>query len=113
MWVILLLGALVVIACTALAWPVRRWHLQAVSLTCVASGTVMVAGVVAGLPLFPLSDAVVLAFAVTGGVLLGRAVRTGVVPFLIVLVVLSVLDVAMNALFTGGPPGAGRGAPGA
>lgn len=108
MWLNVLVGAMLVIACAALAWPVRRWHLLAVGLTCVTSGALMVAGVVAGLPLFPLSDVVVLVFAVTGGVLLGRAVRTGVVPFLIVLVVLSVLDVTMNALFTGGPPAPAR-----
>jgi hypothetical protein len=113
-WENLLVGTIVAVSCAALAWPVGRWRLAVPALTCGVCGAVMVAGVATGLPFYPLSDVVVLAFAVSGGVLLGRAMRTGVVPFLLLLLVLSVLDVAMSALLSDGrPPPAGAPAPSA
>jgi hypothetical protein len=76
----------------------------------------MSAGVIAGLALYPASDIVVGGFSLLAGVVLGRAMPRSFVPFLILLLILSVLDVAQNIAFAGpsapstGPP-ASSGAP--
>jgi hypothetical protein len=69
-----------------------------------ASLLVMVVGAIFGLPLYPSSDLVILAFALSGGTLLGRVMPPRFVPFLILLVALSVLDVAQNVASSGPAP---------
>ncbi len=62
---------------------------------------VMSAGVIAGLALYPASDIVVGGLSLLAGVVLGRAMPRSFVPFLILLLILSVLDVAQNIAFAG------------
>ncbi|TMC29256.1 MAG: hypothetical protein E6J32_07800 [Chloroflexi bacterium] len=66
---------------------------------------VMVIGAIVGVALYPASDLIVLAFALPGGILLGRALPARFRPFFVFLVALSVLDVVQVALTSGPPPG--------
>src|SRR5438105_8539181 len=65
----------------------------------------MVVGAIVGVSLYPLSDVVVLAFALAGGILLGRALPPRFRPFFLFLIALSVLDFVQVALTSGPAPG--------
>lgn len=97
--------SLVVAVLLALAvWATPRvslWWLVAVT---VATAAVIVGGAAFGWGLYPWSDAVVLAFGLFGGVLLGPAYPRSLRSFFILLAVLSALDIAQNFAFSGPPP---------
>lgn len=77
-----------------------RWLIAITAVT----AAIIVAGTVFGVPLYPWSDLVTLAFGLFGGVLLGRTYPPSQRAFLVLLIVLSVLDVAQNLVFSGPPP---------
>jgi hypothetical protein len=63
---------------------------------------VVIAGVVFAFIPFPWTDIVVLVVALTGGVLIGRAIPKRSVPMLLLLLVFSALDIAQIILTSGG-----------
>lgn len=95
------LDLLLALACAAVPWlarPLRSW-LVAIGL---AGGIVLsIVGAVVSLPTYPWSNLVVLLVALSGGLLVGRGLPPRFRPFLILLLILSVLDAGQIAL-TGG-----------
>ena len=69
-----------------------------------ASLAVIVGGAVFGWALYPWSDLATVALGLFGGVLLGRTYPASPRAFLILLLVLSVLDLAQNLAFAGPAP---------
>lgn len=93
--------------CGLMPWVAARLPTRWAAIGAAPLLLLMIAGVVFGLQLYPASDLVVAAFGVLGGIVLGRAMPPRFRPFLVLLVVLSVLDVAQNLAFSGpgtGPP---------
>jgi hypothetical protein len=64
--------------------------------------TVAIAGVLFAFIPFPWTDMIVLVVALSGGVLLGRAIPKRFVPMLLLLLVFSALDIAQIILTSGG-----------
>lgn len=100
--------AALALAVGTVGWWVRgapRWLLAAVLvLGLVGAAT----GTVAGVDGYPWSNLLVLAVAVSGGVLLGQLIPPRAEPMLLVLVVLAALDAA-QLLVAGGTEGEGAG----
>lgn len=96
-------GILTTLVCSALPWGIPRIGGRVLAAVLGGFAAVAAAGAVIGLALFPFSDAIVLGAAVSGGVLLGRALPTRFTPVLIVLIALSLLDLAQAVLLSGPP----------
>jgi len=101
----LLTGAIVATGCATIPWLAWRAGRRALSAIGALALAVMVIGAIVGLALYPLSDAIVLAFVLPGGFLLGRALPPRFRPFLVFLVILSALDLVQVALTSGPAPG--------
>ena len=89
------------LGCAALPWGAVRVPTRWIAIAAAPLLAFMVAGVVFGLPLYPFSDVVVLGFGVLAGIVLGRAMPPRFRPFLVLLLILSVLDLAQNIVFSG------------
>jgi hypothetical protein len=63
--------------------------------------SIAIIGVGFALPLYPWTDFVVLLIAFAGGVLLGRILRPGPFPLVVILITVSLLDVVGNILTSG------------
>jgi hypothetical protein len=96
-----ILSLLLALTCAAVPWLARRLRAWPLVGGLLVGIVVSFLGVALSLPLYPWSNLVVLLMALTAGLLLGRGVPPNFWPFLIVLVILSVLDAAQIAL-TGG-----------
>ena len=92
----LLVGLAVSIACGLAPWPMTRFQTRWLAIAAVPFLIVMIIGAVAGLAIYPYSDVFVAGFALLAGVGLGRVIPPRFRPFLLLLSVLSVLDVAQN-----------------
>jgi hypothetical protein len=99
-----LIGVAVAAGAGLSSWATARLQTRWIALAAVPFLIVVVAGVVFGLPLYPLSDLFVAAFSLLAGVLLGRVMPPRFRPFLILLLTLSALDIAQNLAFAGPPP---------
>jgi len=88
---VLLLGS----AACGWAAPFPRRLLLAVT---VASATLLALAATAALWLYPLSDLLVLLFALAGGTWFGRTVPARALPFALVLATLALLDIGLNGL---------------
>jgi hypothetical protein len=105
-----LIGVAVAVACGLAPWATARLQTRWIAIAAVPFLLVVVAGAVFGVALYPFSDVFVAAFSLLAGVVLGRVVPARFGPFVMFLLVLSVLDVAQNFAFAG-PPLAPGGAP--
>lgn len=92
---------LLALACATVPWIARGLFSLLLALGLVIGIILSGLGAVISLPLYPGSNILVLLVALTGGLLLGRSLPARFWPFLLVLVVLSVLDATQIAL-TGG-----------
>ena len=97
----LLISLAVAVGCALLPWAVARVPTRWAAIAAIPVLAVTVAGAVIGLAFYPVSDVVVLGFSALAGNLLGRAVPPRFRPFLVLLLILSLLDVAQNAVFSG------------
>lgn len=97
-------GVVVAVACGLAPWTAARVQTQWIAIAAVPFLMVMVAGAVIGLQLYPFSDVFVAAFSLAAGVALGRVMPPRFLPFVVLLLILSVLDVAQNVAFSGPPP---------
>jgi hypothetical protein len=96
-------GVAACLACSAAPWATPRVRGRALMVVLGAFAATALIGAIIGLPLYPYTNAVVLGVATSGGVLLGRALPTRFRPVLIVLLALSVLDLAQVVVFNGPP----------
>src|SRR5438270_1801390 len=102
----LILSLLLTLLCTALAWgtkQLKKWPIA----TVFGDGLALtILGAVFSVAAYPWTDVLVLLVAVTAGLLLGRAMPAKLWPFLLLLLVLSILDIVQIVL-TSGPPSPG------
>ncbi len=101
----LLISLAVAVGCALLPWAAVRISTRWAAIAATPVMALIVAGTALGLPLYPFSDVVVLGFGVLVGIILGRAMPPRFVRFLVLLLILSALDVAQNAVFSGPSPG--------
>ena len=101
-------GVVVAIACGLAPWPVSRLPTRWIVRIGSPLLLIVLAGAVLGVPGYPVSDVFVAGFGLCAGVGLGRAMPPRFRPFAVLLLVLSLLDVAQNAVFAGAstPPAA-------
>lgn len=99
-----IVGLVIVAIDAAIPWALRRASKVLLAGAAAAGLFVMVAGVIVGIPLYPLSDLVILTFSLAAGILLGRVRPPRFVPFLVLLAILSVLDLIQVALTSGPAP---------
>ncbi len=97
----LIVGLAVAAACGLAPWAVARLATRTIVVATVASFAVVAVGAVAGVPIYPFSSVFVAVFGAVAGVALGRGMPPRFRPFVILMVVLSVLDVAQNVAFAG------------
>jgi hypothetical protein len=103
----LAIGFVLSLFCSAVPWVADRLASGLIGLALAVSVVIATAGVIIGLALFPLSNLIVMGVALTGGILVGRAVPPRFRPFFILLIALSLLDLTQAAIFGGPPPSAG------
>ena len=101
-----LIGVAAAVGAGLAAWATPRLTTRWIAIAAAPFLIVMAAGAVFGLRLYPASDVFVAAFSVLAGVALGRVMPPRFRPFLILLAILAVIDVAQNLAFTGPSPGA-------
>ena len=102
-----LIGVAVAAGCGLAPWATARLQTRWIAIAGVPFLIVLVAGAVFGLPLYPFSDVFVAAFSLLAGVALGRVMPARFRPFVILLLILSVLDVGQNVAFAGPSPAPG------
>lgn len=102
-----LIGVAVAAGCGLAPWATARLQTRWIVVAAFPFLIVLVAGAVFGLPLYPFSDLFVAAFSLLAGVALGRVMPARFRPFVILLLILSVLDVGQNFAFAGPPPAPG------
>ena len=102
----LTIGVVVVVVCALAPAALQRATTLWIAVAAAPFLLLMVAGAAFGLPFYPASDAVVLAFAILAGALLGRLLPPRFKPLLVLLAALSVLDVAQNVAFASSTPAA-------
>jgi hypothetical protein len=102
----------VALGCGLIPWAATRLPNRWAAIAAAPLLVVIAIGVVFGLPLYPISDVIVVLFSVLAGLLVGRAMPPRFAPFLVLLLVLSVLDVAQNAVFSGPSTGPSTSSPG-
>ena len=96
--------------CSAAPWLTRQVKGWLLTLGLGLGIALVVVGIVFSLAFYPWTNLVVLLVAVTGGLLLGRIIPPRFRPWLMVLLVLSVLDILQIALTAGSsPPGTSGG----
>lgn len=100
-----LVSVAVAAGCGLIPWAAARLPTRLAAIAAAPFGVVIVAGSVLGLGFYPYSDVVVVAFSVLAGITLGRALPPRFRPLLVLLLVLSVLDVAQNLATTSPPTG--------
>lgn len=105
-----LAGVVVAVVCGLAPWAAVRFQTRSIAVAAVPFLIVVIAGAVIGLSLYPLRDIFVAAFSLAAGVVLGRVMPPRFRPFVLLLLILSVLDVAQNVAFAGPAPATG-GAP--
>jgi hypothetical protein len=98
------LSLLLGLACAAVPWLAGRLNSWLLAMGLLLGIMVSVLGVILALPLYPWNNLVVLLTAISGGLLLGRAMAPRFRPFLILLLILSVLDIIQTVLFGGFTP---------
>lgn len=96
-----LAGVVVAVVCGLAPWAAARLQTKWLAVAAVPSLIVVVAGAAFALPLYPYSDFFVAAFGLSAGVALGRVMPARFRPFLVLLLVLSVLDVGQNVVLSG------------
>ncbi len=99
-----LIGVAVAAGCGLAPWATVKLPTRSIAIAVVPFLTVVVAGAVLGLPLYPFTDVFVAAFSLLAGVALGRVMPPRFRPFVILLLILSALDVAQNLAFAGPAP---------
>jgi hypothetical protein len=98
----------VALGCGLAPWAAARVPSRWIVIAALPLLAVVAAGVVFGVPIYPWSDLFVAGFGLLAGIALGRVVPSRFRPFVILLLILSVLDVAQNVAFASpGPPPAG------
>ncbi len=98
------------LVCAAAPWLTRQLKGWVLTLGLGLGIVLVVVGIVFSLAFYPWTNLVVLLVAVTGGLLLGRIIPPRFRPWLMVLLVLSVLDILQIALTAGSsPPGTSGG----
>jgi hypothetical protein len=102
-----LIGVAVAAGCGLAPWATANLRTRWIAIAVVPFLIVVVAGAVFGLPLYPFSDVFVAAFSLLAGVALGRVMPPRFLPFVILLLILSALDVAQNFAFAGPAPAPG------
>jgi hypothetical protein len=95
------IGVAVAIVCGLAPWAAKRLMTRTIAIASVPFFVIVVAGAVAGIPIYPVSDLFVAAFALLAGIALGRAMPPRFRPFVLLLLLLSVVDVAQNVAFAG------------
>ena len=97
-------GVAVAVVCGLAPWALatipRRWLV----LAGVPFLAIVVAGTVVGIAIYPFSSVFVAVLGLLAGVALGRVMPPRFRPFVVLLLVLSVLDVAQNVAFAGPSP---------
>jgi hypothetical protein len=94
----------------ALPWFTQRYSWKPLVISFAVGLAITVGGVIFGFVPFPWTDIVVLLVAVSGGILLGRAIPKRFLPMFILLMVFSALDIAQTLLTSGGSPSTGTSA---
>lgn len=89
------------LACAAVPWLARRLRNRLLAIGLAVGILLTILGAVLSVAPYPWTDLVVLLVALTGGLLLGRAMPPRFRPFLILLLILSALDV-VNIALSGG-----------
>ncbi len=97
----LVVGLAIAVVCALVPWAAAKVALRSIVVGMVLSFAIVVTGAVFGIGIYPFSSVVVGAFGLLAGVALGRGVPPRFRPFVILLVILSVLDVAQNIAFAG------------
>jgi hypothetical protein len=103
----------VAVGCGLIPWGAVRLTSRWAAIAAAPLLVVIALGAAFGLPLYPISDVIVVSFSVLAGVLVGRAMPPRFAPFLVLLLILSVLDVAQNAVFSGPSTGPSTSSTGA
>lgn len=96
-------GVVVAAACGLFPWAVASLQTRRLAIAAAPLLFVIVVGTAFGLPFYPFSDLFVAAFGLLAGVALGRFMPSRFRPFLVLLLVLSVLDLAQNLVFSDPP----------
>ena len=99
-----LIGVALAAGCGLVPWATARLQTRWITIAAVPFLIVLVVGAVFGLPLYPFSDVFVAAFSLLAGVALGRVMPARFRPFVILLLILSVLDVGQNFAFASPSP---------
>jgi hypothetical protein len=94
-------GVVVAVGCALAPWAAVRLPTRSAVIAAAPLLVAMVLGAVLGLPFYPFSDVVVAIFSILAGIVLGRAMPARFRPLLVLLLALSVLDVAQNLAFAG------------
>lgn len=89
------------LGCGLVPWAVVRLPSRWAAIAAAPLLLAIAIGVTFGLPLYPISDVIVVVFSVLAGLLVGRAMPPRFAPFFVLLLILSALDVAQNAVFSG------------
>jgi hypothetical protein len=92
------------LACTAIPWLARALGSWPLALALIVGMTVTLLGVALALPLSPWIDLVTLLVAWSGGLLLGRGAPLRFLPFLLLFLCFSALDVLLTAGLSLAPP---------
>jgi hypothetical protein len=95
------LSLVMALVCAAVPWLARRLRSWLLAVGLLLGIVVSLLATLLGISLYPWSNLVVLLMALTGGLLLGRGMPPRFQPFLVVLLVLSVLDVVQIVLSGG------------
>ncbi|HET7339581.1 MAG TPA: hypothetical protein VFK22_08535 [Candidatus Dormibacteraeota bacterium] len=94
-------GVAVAIGCGLAPWAAARLPTRWIVIAAVPFLVILVAGLVFGIAIYPFSDVFVAAFALLVGIALGRMTPPRFRPFVLLLLILSVVDVAQNLAFAG------------
>lgn len=94
-----LAGVAVAVACGLAPWAAAKVPTRWIVSAAAPLFFVVAAGAAFGLPLYPLSNAIVVAFALLAGIAVGRFMPPRFRPFALLLLVLSVIDVVQIIVF--------------
>ena len=103
LWLRSLFDLALTLASGATAWPLRRVSSRALPGLTGSTVLALAAGAALAIPLYPWTNLLVLAFAVSGGVLLGRALPARA-RAVFMLLLLSVADLVLNGVPSPLPP---------
>lgn len=97
-------GVAVAVVCGLAPWALATVPTRWLVFAGVPFLAIVVAGAVVGIAIYPFSSVFVAVFGLLAGVALGRVMAPRFRPFVVLLLVLSVLDVAQNVAFAGPSP---------